>query len=424
MPGEAKKKKVVVVADDFTGATDAGVQFRKGGFAVNVIIDVQELKTGLENSEVLVVDLESRFDTAEVAYAKCFEVGRLLYETGETLVYKKMDSTLRGNIGAEIDGLMAGLRVGVALFAPAIPVNGRTTREGVVYVHGVRLEETEFAADPRTPVRFSRIADIVSLQTTRRVSEVKTAMLPAGETIDKIILEEIGSGAEILIFDSVLEKDLQQVAEAIGRLTELPLLIVGSAGLALHLPNLPFIQNNRFIFVFSGSVSEKSREQVSHTVSEGGCGLFFLDGNELLSGSVNPEMIMASVQLSIVAGTRRFIFTSALSRKDVDSVFQLAAALEISVSEASEKMASGIGNLAALLINKFQPGAVLLTGGETAIKTVQALRASGIIIEGEILPGIQLGTLTGRPVKTVVATKPGGFGPPDAISKTFIFFKV
>jgi uncharacterized protein YgbK (DUF1537 family) len=80
--------------------------------------------------------------------------------------------------------------------------------------------------------------------------------------------------------------------------------------------------------------------------------------------------------------------------------------------------------LAATLIKKFNPSGVLLTGGETAINTVNSLGATGIEIDREILPGVQSGSLTGCSIRSVIVTKAGGFGEPDAISKTFQFLTI
>ena len=41
------QKKLIIIADDFTGANDTGVQFRKAGFKVNVIIDSHDIKEEL-----------------------------------------------------------------------------------------------------------------------------------------------------------------------------------------------------------------------------------------------------------------------------------------------------------------------------------------------------------------------------------------
>jgi uncharacterized protein YgbK (DUF1537 family) len=105
-------------------------------------------------------------------------------------------------------------------------------------------------------------------------------------------------------------------------------------------------------------------------------------------------------------------------------VFSIAKQQGIQNASAAARIAQSIGRLASTLIETFHPYAVLLTGGETAINTVNALNATGINIDREILPGIQSGILTGCSIRSVIATKAGGFGEPDAISKTLEFLKV
>lgn len=418
-------KKLIIIADDFTGANDTGVQFRKAGFKVNVIINTHNFQEDLELSDILVIDLESRFDTKEVAYKKCFDLGKQLLNLGITNVYKKLDSTFRGNIGAEIDGLMDAMQIKLLLLAAAWPANGRTTVNGEVFVHGVKLAETDSALDPRNPIKNSRIADIIGLQSQRLSSEISTEIFNQNSSeISGILQKEMERGAEILIFDSHIEEDLEKIADFIETFNNIPILLAGSAGLASHLSEVYINHKNSYCFVFSGSVSEKTRNQIRHTLNEGNSKLFFIGGEYLLNDESNPDQYIESVAKEIETGTKRFIFTSAVTRDDVDKVFTLAHKKGILEDSVAEIVARGIGGLAAVLIDKFSPAAVLLTGGDIAIKTVLALNATGISINQEILPGISSGTLTGCATRSIIATKSGGFGNDDAISRTLEFFKV
>lgn len=416
--------KFIVIADDFTGANDTGVQFTKAGFKVNVVINTGRLIEEVEQCDVLVIDLESRLDSQEVAYDKSFSLGRLLAKMENLTIYKKLDSTLRGNIGAEIDGLMDALEIGIAFVTPALPVNGRTTENGEVYVHGVKLAETEAAYDPRTPVKHSRIADIIGIQSKRTCHQISTDFFKKtyAERND-YLAREINKGSQIFIFDSRDENDLANVTLTIENFKS-PSLIVGSAGLANHLTKTFLKFQKRLAFVFSGSVSEKSRDQVKYAIEQSNCKLIFLDGEKLLNDSYNPDEIIKVVSAGIASESNRFIFASAIVREDVEKVFSFAKQQGIQKALAAAKIALSIGRLAATLIETFHPYAVLLTGGETAINTVNALNATGIHINGEILPGIQSGILTGCLIRSVIATKAGGFGERDAISKTLEFLKV
>lgn len=419
------QKKFVVVADDFTGANDTGVQFKKVGLKVKVVIDTSALSKEIEQYDVIVIDLESRLVPAEEAYNRSLLVGKKLGNIGDCIVYKKLDSTFRGNIGAEIDGLMEGMQLKMTLLAPALPMYGRTIENGEVYVHKVKLADTEVSRDPRTPVKLSRITDIIGIQSKRICKEISTNFFTSARNETKeLFLTEISDGSEIIIFDSSDEKDLENIADLVDSIYCPSFLLAGTAGLANYLVKTSLFSKKLLAFVFAGSISEKTREQIMHSVEEGNCKLIFIDGEKLLDGGFKTDQIIAMVSESFANGNRRFIFTSAVKPEDVRRVYQIAKQKDLSQDEAAGKISFEMGQLAATLIKEFKPSGVLLTGGETAINTVKALSATGIEIDQEILPGVQSGTLTGCAISTVIATKAGGFGEPDAISKTFQFFKV
>jgi uncharacterized protein YgbK (DUF1537 family) len=419
------RKKLIIVADDFTGANDTGVQFRKSGLKVNVIINSDRLKEEADECDVLVIDLESRMELPQTAYNKCLSLGKQLLESGEVFVYKKLDSTFRGNIGAEIDGLMDGLNIKIAFLAPAFPSCGRTIENGCVFVNGIKLTETEYFNDPCTPVKDSRIAGIIGMQSRRVCKEISSGFFDSDFKNDPSgIIEKIKKGAEIFIFDSRTETDLGNIVCMIEKFKGMPFLVAGSAGLAGHLHHSSLFRPKPLCFVFSGSVTEISLKQISHSGSEGNCRVILIEALDLLDDKLLFDDLATSVNESISNGIRRFIFCTALSREDVENVFRVVQLRSLSRPLVAQKIADSLGHLAAHLINRFDPSGVLLTGGETAFSTINALKASGLSIDMEILPGIQYGRLRGCTIKSLIATKSGGFGGVEAISKTFEFFNI
>ncbi len=419
------KKKWVIIADDFTGAADTGVQFANAGLQVKVIINASAIAREIKACDVLVIDLETRLISAKEAYNKHYDVGKQLHNIGNCMVYKKLDSTLRGNIGSEIDGLMDSMNFKMTLLAPALPVYGRTVVNGEVLVNNVKLSETEVRNDPRTPVLHSCISDIIDIQSNRRCKAISTAFLnnQPGKRTD-YLLKEFDSGNEVLIFDSTTEDDLEKIVETIGPLLHQNVLLAGSAGLARYVSKFSLECQKRIAFAFSGSISGKTRSQIKFLENENDTAFINMAGEKLLNGMLKINEIIADVSSKIAGGVSRFIFVSALTKHDVDAVNHFAKEQAISKEEAAGRLSVEMGRFAATLIKKFKPFGVLLTGGETAINTVHALGATGIKIDREILPGIQCGTLTGCAVKSLVVTKAGGFGSNDAILKTFQFFKV
>jgi uncharacterized protein YgbK (DUF1537 family) len=142
--------RVLAIADDLTGALEAGAVFAAAGMR-SVVLTARGWRAG-GDAEVVVVDTETRHvspDVAEAVVAECAA-------GWDGLIYKKTDSTLRGNIAAELRAL--GGRVA---YVPAYPAMGRTVVNGRVWVDGVPLEETSFARDALNPVRSGEVRAVV-----------------------------------------------------------------------------------------------------------------------------------------------------------------------------------------------------------------------------------------------------------------------
>ncbi|MFB0550944.1 MAG: four-carbon acid sugar kinase family protein, partial [Nitrososphaeria archaeon] len=146
-----------VIADDFTGACDVGVQFRKRGLETVVLAGAQSL-TGFEGElDVAVLNTESRNAGPEDAYGKVRDSLGALRKIGARLVYKKIDSTLRGNLGAELDAIMDEAEVKAVIVAPSFPAQKRTTVDGHLLVNNTPLGRTEFALEPSNRLEASHI---------------------------------------------------------------------------------------------------------------------------------------------------------------------------------------------------------------------------------------------------------------------------
>ena len=163
--------QLLVIADDFTGALDTGIQFARHGIATTLFLS-DALTAGLLadcQADVVVADTESRHLPPCDAAARVRAVTRLAKVAGCPVFYKKTDSTLRGNLGAELAAMQDVCGAKRLFFAPAYPALGRTTRGGTQLVNGVPLARTDFAADPFNPVRTDFVPALLAEQTDRPV---------------------------------------------------------------------------------------------------------------------------------------------------------------------------------------------------------------------------------------------------------------
>ena len=161
--------KIGCVADDFTGGSDAASFLCEGGLNTILISGIPEERFILpEECEAVVIALKSRTQNTEEAVKDSLRAVRWLKNAGTEKYYFKycstFDSTPEGNIGPVTDAVMDELGENRTILCPALPDNGRTVKEGILYVNGVRLEDSTMRNHPLTPMTKSRIADLMEPQ--------------------------------------------------------------------------------------------------------------------------------------------------------------------------------------------------------------------------------------------------------------------
>jgi D-threonate/D-erythronate kinase len=151
---------ILIIADDLTGALEAGARFAAQGLPSRV-----STGAGIEplpGIPVVVIDTETRHCKPDEAHAIVRELALAGRQHAPWLIYKKTDSTLRGNIPAEFQALCDVFPERPLVYAPAFPSMGRTVRAGKLYLHGVPVDATDFASDPLNPIHTSDIASLLA----------------------------------------------------------------------------------------------------------------------------------------------------------------------------------------------------------------------------------------------------------------------
>jgi uncharacterized protein YgbK (DUF1537 family) len=372
---------VGIQADDLTGACDTGAPFAVRGLDTLVVVHDGEdppAWTGT-SADVLVIDTETREQSAEEARERARAAGAALKAGSPRVLYKKVDSTLRGCVAAEIDGMLEGSGLGLALLTPAFPAQRRTVIDGCVRVDGRLADETPIARDPAFPRTGASVLGLLVAGGVRPIAALPLTTVRRGGDAVAARLECLGwTGGRVLAVDAETDADLSVLAEvARGR----PILLAGSAGLATALAEREIpgpagvrrVLPRRPLVVVAGSAHPATRAQLSRLSHRAG--------------------------LDVLAPPERQGVDDPVRRRE--TVARLADA-------------------ARLRIEHGRPGAILLTGGETAIAVLRTLGASGLRLAGEIEPGLALGTLAGGPFDgLVVMTKAGGFGDADALGRAW-----
>lgn len=269
--------RVLVLADDFTGANDAGVSLAEAGMSVEVAFTAGQPST----ARALILNSDSRAMSAAAAADK---VAALLRGAATFVPHwqvKKIDSTLRGNPGGELEAMMAAQGCRMAVVAPAYPAAGRHTRDGRCYVHGVPLDQTEFASDPKTPVSRAEISEIIAMQSRLPCLTLNAGQLPAA-------LATAGEEKRVLIVDAWEDSHLDQVIDAVAPHAR-ETLLVGSAGLCEALARRLRRSEQGPLLAVVGSMSEMAQRQVAALQVHSRVRVIEIDVEQAFSGSPKEE---------------------------------------------------------------------------------------------------------------------------------------
>lgn len=421
------KTTLHIIADDLTGAADTGIQFAKRGLYTILIPFHMEAVRDLHAAQVIALNTDTRRMPSERAYERVKETASLLKDRNS--IYKKIDSTLRGNVGAEIEAVMDAAGIGFAILAPAFPTYGRTTVNGVHLVNGQPLSRTEAASDPVSPVSESHIPTLIRGQTRLKIGQIGLKELHREQIpLKQTISQHVDNGERIIVFDAVTDDDLSIIAETAMSISPPPLM-VGSAGLAdqvsrilrqrEHRPITRKTKSDGAIIVVSGSLSAVTSKQLD-AIGEAGKGeIIYVDAGELIESrtadSKREDEIVSKV-ISVMSSTRVAGIRSAGTCRTAPAYANEA--------DLPRLIVDCLGRLTLQIVRRCpQPiSGLILTGGDMALAAFRHLGISGVRLVDEILPGIPCGeVIDGEFGGLTVVTKAGAFGDESALIKCIDF---
>ena len=266
-----------IIADDLTGANDTALQFHKRGCNTQLVLETCDEIANKDLIQCLAISTESRNIPSLEAYDAVYKATSFMKsELNIEYYYKKIDSTLRGNIARETLAMLEVLEYDAAIIAPAFPNEGRITVGGYQMLNGVPIERTEMARDPYSPIYESHIPTVLERQLTdleRNIVgliELKTVIKGAGPILMQLN-QFIKEGKKLIVVDAVCTTDLEQIVLATQK-SNFNILPCGAAALgqcfanvwlpessyqhiAKNVPNLP-------ILVISGSATELTATQI------------------------------------------------------------------------------------------------------------------------------------------------------------------
>lgn len=401
-------RKLGVIADDFTGASDAASFLLKGGSRVIMCNEIP--KEFNEDFDALVIALKIRSVSPEEAKEQVEKAVNFLVKMGCSFFYYKycstFDSTPKGNIGIVMDFLVEMLHVPYSVLCPSLPVNGRIVENGCLYVNGIPLDQSPMKDHPLNPMWDSFIPSLMKPQSKYACEVLRYNQMDA-KNLAK--LENKHKGAPFYIIpDYKSNTDGRNIASLFNHLT----LLSGGSGLLEYLATnsqkgIVYHENLsvKKPIILCGSCSKATKEQIQFFKENGGCTIS-IDSNELLEEVFNSKSIFENVQKQ---NKPVLIYSNAIEQ-DMNQL-----KMNPNFYQASKAMENFMSELSALAY-KSGFDRIVVAGGETSGAVIKALGFKSFYIEKNIDPGVPVLRPLDSPKNTVIL-KSGNFGSRDFFIK-------
>lgn len=393
-----------IIADDLTGANDSALQFHLKGANTQILLSDSIEPFNVKNTQTWAISTESRNVEQEEAFEKVTRAAKMFAEKlNPDFYYKKIDSTIRGNIAVEVLGLVSELEYDTAVIVPAFPAEVRTTVGGYHLLKGIPIERTEMARDPHSPIFESHVPTLLKSQLAPEYKdlvaqiELKTVMKGAGPVLQRIN-ELVCENKKLIVVDAVSTVDIEQIALALKK-SEHKILPVGTAAFAQALSEFWFadLEADHIVktfprlpkFIVSGSATQITANQIEKLESSD-------EFDNILSISFDLQTILGGVTDELVDriisnltfDNTVIVHTSKLI-KDFDGFSQDSLNAELTKANLACVITDFLAELTRRVLDKKE--AILITlGGETSYKCCSAIGAYQLQIVDEVAPAIAL----------------------------------
>jgi uncharacterized protein YgbK (DUF1537 family) len=419
--------RITIVADDLTGANDnLSLLAGKGFSAATCLAPEAWDEDGFANIDAVAITTDSRLLSSAEAGRRVFAGFRiLLAHNAPVVLSKRIDSTLRGNVGSEIEAAMAAIdesgrwkETALAIVVPAFPASQRIAVGGYLIVNGVPLVRSPIARDPASRLDTSKFVDIIARQTDLPIAWVPLAIVLEGAAaVRREILAGRDGGVRIFACDAVTDEDIATIAEAM-REVSFPVVAVDPGPFTAAMAEVRIgtyarreRQNNLLVVV--GSVTELARRQMEALLLARPCAIVRADCRALVDPERRADAIACTVAaISAKAGSAEIYGVCTSERAaDVLALDELAARHGISVAATSARINRGLAEIAeGLLANSdLRFGGLYTSGGEVTVAVTRQFRALGFSVRDEVLPLAVYGRLIGGRFPDLPMVTKGGF---------------
>jgi uncharacterized protein YgbK (DUF1537 family) len=413
--------KYIMVADDLTGANANCSLLKKLGF--NVVSLFKPDHERAKMTDALAYSTDSRAIAPTEAYKRVKQATEAL-KMPKAYYNKRIDSTLRGNLGAEIDGILDGLAEPdrVAVVVPAYPDSGRIVVNKTMLVNGKLLTESDAGHDPKMPVKTNNVEALVTAQTKYPHVYITLEEVTKGVEALAKKLKASAKDARIIILDAVRNEDVEIIAKAVVK-SGLKIVTVDPGPFTmLYARELQFAaKTEQKILMVIGSVTDLTRQQIEYTMQEKNVFLTPMNVANFFTKEGRQKEIDQAVnhiKKQIDKSDLFLLTTTPLGREEKLDLGAMASKMNISIDDASKLISNTLTEAAEkVLLETGKIKGIYCSGGDVSLSLFERLGVAGVDVREEVIPlAVYSRLLGGKLPNLKVVTKGGMVGDKTAIS--------
>ena len=405
-------QKYIVIADDLTGSNATCSLFKKIGLRAASILKLQ----GDINYDVDVISYStaSRGLDKEEAYKKVSEAIKIL-KNKDVLVYnKRIDSTLRGNIGTEINAMLDNLEDDrIAVVIPSYPDSGRIVVNKTMLVNGVLLENSDAGKDPKTPIKTSCVESLI--QKGIKYSSTYFTLSDIEQPIEEIVkkIQEAIKKSRVLVFDAVNNEDIIKISKAIIH-SDIDIVTVDPGPFTLYYSKELQKKNHleKKILMVIGSVTATTKKQIEYILQEEDIFLVKMKVEDFFEKETclkEIERVIAYIKKGIASYDLFLVTTSPIGDEKKADLQKLTENLNTTVEEISKIIANTLTETIVKILKETQKfEGIYSSGGDITIALLEKLKAIGVEIREEVIPLAAYGRLIGGDFPNLKLVSKGG----------------
>ncbi len=425
----------VVIADDLTGANATGVLLKKMNYKAYTVMNAERIELStLKDCDCVLYPTDSRGVSPEIAYNRVYNVCELLKNDDVKVYSKRIDSTLRGNLGSETDAMLDSLGEDyIAIVAPCFPTSGRIVSGGYMLVNGLPLHKTDIAIDPKTSVKISETGVLFEQQSKYQVSTILMKdMMHGKHYLANLMKQCVEEGSRIVTLDCITQEDLDLIADAVitSKMKVIavdPGVFTATLSRKLIAPAEKKVKSK--ILAVVGSVNPNTTAQMEELWLSQRTHNVFVKSRELLEGEERRRAEIDRVVAEILNECDRNVVSTvtgdgiyAENRIDFKPYMER---YQCSLDDITGMINSGFAEI-TYKIFKAEPGfqGLYTSGGDVTVAVCQKINTAGLDLLDEVLPLAAYGQfLKGEFEGVHIITKGGSQGGRDAINRCITYLK-